>query len=115
MVYLGDGLIILIVLWSVVAAFCIVFCAAQGNVKYVAIVPILIATIVSSVLLALPNASSVAKTTEPDYVFSFVSLIWILALIVICVTLVICLLIYFIGDIMTPHYAKVSKTFNRAR
>lgn len=115
MVYLGDGMIILIVIWSVVLASCLVFCAAQGNIKYITLLPISIAGIATIVLLALPSASSVGKNTEPAYLYSFVSLIWIMLLSVVCFTLLVCLLIYFIGDIMTPHYAKVSKTFNKAR
>lgn len=108
---IGTGTIILLVLWIVSFFALIAFCAAQSGIKYVALVPVIIASIVTLILGLLPiDTTSTSKTvTIDDTVYSYVSLLWILFLTGILITFIVCLLIYFISEIIEPRYAKVGR------
>lgn len=113
---IGTGLIILIVLWSIAACSVIVLCSSQGNVKYITVAPTFLAILITIVLLTLPKESTLQSSiTEPAYMYSYTSLLWILMLTSIALTLVLCLLAYFVTDIMEPLYAKVSKSYLRIK
>ena len=106
---IGNGVIILLVLWSIALFFIIVFCSSQGKLKLLAVLPCIIAAIVTIVLLSLPNQNNAVKDDHPNYYYSYTSLIWILLLTLMCITLTACLVIYFLSDIMESRYAYVTK------
>jgi hypothetical protein len=109
MAEIGIGLIILIALWSITVIFVVLFCSAQGNLKFIAIAPCIISAIVTIILVSIPKGNQVEEEKEPDYAYSYTSLIWILVLTSLVLFLVISMVIYLITDIMEPKYAKVAK------
>jgi len=116
MASIGTGLIILIVLWALALICILVLCSSQGSIKYVAVIPVLIAAVVTIVLTLLPKESSLNQADLlPDYMYSYTPLLWILILSAMCLMLIVCLLIYFVTDIMEPRYAQVSKLFMKTK
>ncbi len=116
MASIGTGLIILIVLWALALISILVLCSSQGSIKYVAVIPVLIASVVTIVLTLLPKESSLNQADLlPDYMYSYTPLLWILILSAMCLMLIVCLLIYFVTDIMEPRYAQVSKLFMKTK
>ncbi len=116
MAAIGTGLIILIILWALALFFILVLCSSQGSIKNIAAIPVVIATTTTIVLALLPKNSSLnQRDILPDYMYSYTSLLWILLLTAMCLMFIVCLLIYFVTDIMEPRYAHVSKLFMKSK
>jgi hypothetical protein len=109
MATVGTGLIILLVLWILAFFFIVLFCSAQSNIKFISIIPVSIAILVTIILGSLPVESSTSTTTIDDTVYSYTSLLWILMLTGMIISLVVGLLVYVISECMEPKYARVSR------
>ncbi|CAF0755336.1 unnamed protein product [Brachionus calyciflorus] len=116
MVDVGAGVIILAVLWIFSFICLILLCGTQGKIKFLAAIPSIISLIVTIILLSLPRGSIPAdEAIEPEYKYSYTSLIWILILTSICFGLVVALGACFVLDLLEPRYAKVDKNFRLRR
>lgn len=105
---IGTGTIILLVLWIVTLFGILLFCAAGGNFIYLGLLPVLISTIVTIVLVLIPREGTTVEVKD-ETIYSYNSLIWILILTFMILSLVVGLVFYFVLDIMQPRYAKVGK------
>jgi hypothetical protein len=110
MAEVGTGTIILLVLWLIAFFFMIFLCSAQSKIKYISIIPLLVASIVTIILALLPRESSTTTTQViDDTVYSYTSLIWMLMLTGLIITLVASSLIYLASEFIQPKYAKISR------
>lgn len=110
MATIGTGLIVLLVLWIIAFFFIILFCTAQNSIKYLSVIPVSVAIIVTLILGLLPVESSKTSTTVDDTVYSYTSLIWMLMLAGLIISLVVGTFVYIISECMEPKYARVSRT-----
>ena len=107
---IGTGVIVLLVIWVVSILIMLLFTSAQGKIRFVALVPAVLSGIVTIVLVSLPRGSTTATAAMPDYMFSYTPLIWIFIFTALVLTLVACLMVYFVTDIMEARYAHVDKS-----
>ena len=111
---IGIGVIILLVLWLISLLSILLFCTSQRNLKGVAAVPCIITDIVTIVLLAIPTSYTTPTSNTPSYNYSYIPLIWIFILTSVVLSLIICLLIYLLSDVLEPRYAPFSKVIRKA-
>ena len=106
---IGAGVIILIIVWGIALISILVFCSAQGKLKFIAIIPVAVAALLTIILIAIPKGAIPANSNDPDYNYSYTSLIWIFILTALCVTFLASLLCFFQLDILEFKYARVDR------
>lgn len=109
---IGIGVIILLTIWVISIVSFILFCSAQGKLKYVSIVPTAVSAVITLILVFIPRGNQ-NLNPGPSYNYSYIPLIWILILTVLFLFLAASSFIYLITDIMEPRYARVDKGFPR--
>ncbi|CAF2452365.1 unnamed protein product [Rotaria sp. Silwood2] len=113
MATLGIGVIILIVIWVITIATLTLFTFSQSSIRYVGLLALVIAVIITLVLTLLPRGEvSRASTSDPPSNYSGVARILILTF--LCVTFLVGLVLIFVHEILPPIYAQpVRKRFVR--
>ncbi|CAF1544200.1 unnamed protein product [Rotaria sp. Silwood1] len=114
MATLGTGVIILIVIWIITLATLTLFTFSQSSIRYVGLLALLIAVIVTLILTLIPRGDVsriLGSSTTPT---SLAGLPRILILTFLCVTFVVGLIILFVQEVVPPVYAQpVRKRFIR--
>lgn len=108
---IGTGVIILLIMWAVAIVTFVLFCSAQGKLKYVSIVPTAVAALVTIILVFIPRGND-NLNPGPGYNYSYIPLIWILTLTVLFLFLAAASFVYLATDIMQPRYAVVDRGFS---
>ena len=111
----GTGVIVLLVLWLLVAACAVCCCSAQGSLKMAVAGPLLVAIVVTIVLVSMPKGLPSSVLATPAYSYSYGLIVWPLVFTGVCVALVASLLVYFVSDVLEPHYAHVAVNFRPQR
>ena len=102
MAVLGNGVIILIVIWSITLAVLTLFTFAQSPLRFVGLIALIIAGIITLILALLPRGEIARVASSSTTASSYVPLIRILFLSFLCVTLIIGLVFAFFVE-MTPR------------
>lgn len=114
MATLGSGVIILIVVWSITLALLTLFTFVQSPIRYVGLIALIIAGILTLILALLPRGEVRTVPTSSSTVSNAIGLIRILILTFLCVTLIVGLVLIFFQEILPPVYAEpVRKRFVR--
>ena len=101
---LGAGVIILIVIWSITLAFLTLFSFVQSGIRYVGLVALFIAVIITLVLTLLPRGESTVSELDKTPT-SYAGLARILILTFLCVTFLIGLLLVFFHEVLPRVFA----------
>ncbi|CAF1217585.1 unnamed protein product [Rotaria magnacalcarata] len=114
MASLGTGVIILIVIWVITLASLTLFTFAQSSVKYIGLLSLVIAVIITLVLTLLPRGEINRAAESIQAPSSTAGLARILILTFLCVTFLVGLLLVFCHEVLPPVYAlPVRKRFVR--
>ncbi|CAF0853303.1 unnamed protein product [Rotaria sordida] len=114
MAALGTGVIILIVIWVITLATLTLFTFSQSSVRYIGLLSLVIAVIITLVLALLPRGE-IGRTSESNNTpYNYAGLARILILTFLCVTFLAGLVIVFVQEIVPPVYAQpIRKRFVR--
>ncbi len=108
---LGTGVIILIVIWVITLAALTLFTFVQSPIRFIGIIALVIAVIVTLVLTLLPRGGSSSSNTTPH---SYAGLARILILTFLCVTFFMGVVLVFMHEILPPVFAlPIRKRFVR--
>lgn len=105
MAVIGTGVIIIITFWAISIVSIFLFWETQGKLKSIAVVLCIITAIITIILPSIPTSFTSPYSNIPAYNFSYLPLIWIFILTGLVLTLIICLLTYFLTDVLEARYA----------
>lgn len=106
MAALGTGVIVLIVIWSITLAFLTLFTFVQSPLRYIGLIALVIAGIITLILALLPRGEVRTVSTSSSTVSNSIGLIRILILTFLCVTFLVGLVLVFFHEILPPVYAE---------
>jgi hypothetical protein len=110
---LGTGVIILIVIWVITLAALTLFTFVQSPLRFIGLLALVIAIIVTLVLTLLPRGNTQSSVSN-NVVYNYAGLARILILTFLCVTFLIGLLLVFVHEILPPIFAQpIRKRFIR--
>jgi len=108
---LGTGVIILIVIWVITLAALTLFTFVQSPIRFIGIIALVIAVVVTLVLTLLPRGGSSSSNTTPQ---NYAGLARILILTFLCVTFFMGVVLVFVYEILPPVFAlPIRKRFVR--
>ena len=114
MASLGTGVIILIVIWAITLAILTLFTFVQSPIRWIALIALAIAGIITLVLALLPRGAQVQAFSSSSQATNNVGVARILILTFLCVSLIIGLVFVFLREALPPVYAQpIRKRFVR--
>lgn len=106
MAELGTGVIILIVIWVITLAILTLFTFVQSPLRFLGLLALVLATIVTLVLTLLPRGTTDQTSQANKIPYSYAGLARILILAFLCVTFAVGLLLIFAQEILPPVHAQ---------
>ena len=114
MASLGTGVIILIVLWVIALALLTLFTFVQSPIRFVGLIALVVAIIVTLVLSLLPRGDSALDSSLKKTPSSNAALARIFVLTFLCVTFLLGLVLVFLHEVLPPIFAQpIRKRFVR--
>ncbi|CAF0844724.1 unnamed protein product [Adineta steineri] len=111
---LGTGVIILIIVWVITLALLTLFTFVQSPIRFIGLVALVIAIIMTLVLTLLPREDSNQSLESKTTLNSYAGLARILILTFLCVTFLVGLVLIFIHEVLPPIFAQpIRKRFVR--
>ena len=116
MASLGTGVIVLIVIWALTLAILTLFTFVQSPVRWIGLVALLIAGIITLVLALLPRGEQIRTLSSSSVPTAYIGLARILILTFLCVTLIVGLVFVFLREALPAVFASTdSQAFCQMR
>ncbi len=106
MAELGTGVIILIIVWVITLALLTLFTFVQSPIRFVGIIALVIATVVTLVLTLLPRGDVDQSAQSNQTPYNYAGLARILILTFLCVTFLVGLVLVFVHEVVPPIFAE---------
>jgi hypothetical protein len=103
---LGTGVIVLIVIWVITLSILTLFTFVQSPVRFIGLIALVIAIIITLVLTLLPRGDNVTSYQASKVLYNYAGLARILILTFLCVTFVVGLVLVFVHEILPPIFAQ---------